>query len=255
MDHSYIGSGKIYLRNLTEANAGFFEVGNCSGLALRVEKNDLRSTDFMNPGGGVYNKVERITSVILEANNAELRPKVLKMALFGALSVVAGGAQTDESHELIGTPPTRASGEPGTFIQCDKMVDEITSVKKGPSTALTAGNEYDKVPGGIMVYSGGTVTLADGDDILITYTAVAADKIEGIVNSGQEFELLFIGKNEARSGKLTRLNAYRCKAGALAELALIGEEYASMPVQLEVTKDSTKTGVGISQYLNLQIQQ
>jgi hypothetical protein len=75
------------------------------------------------------------------------------------------------------------------------------------------------------------------------------------VDSGKEYEMLFDGLNEARSGKKARVTAYRVKPGALQQLGLIGEEYAGAEVTAEVLQDSTKVGAGISKYFKIEIQQ
>lgn len=250
MDYSYIGSGKIRLREIG-GTGGFFEVGNASGLNIKVESDEKRQTDYTQTGGGVYNKVERITAVTLEIALAEFRPKPLNFALFGAHTEVASGTVTDEAH-TIEAVDTLANG--GIFIPTTHLASSITTVELAPSTALTEGTDWDEVPGGILVYSDGPNTLAADDDILITYAKVATDRIEAIKNSGKEFEVVFAGLNEARSGKMTRITAFRCKAGALADWALIGDDYANTPVSLEITKDTTKVGAGESQYFFVEIE-
>ncbi len=62
-DYSYIGSGRILVRRRNVAGAGFVEMGNCSALALAVESEVKQLRDFRAPGGGTYNRVDRITAV------------------------------------------------------------------------------------------------------------------------------------------------------------------------------------------------
>ena len=71
---------------------------------------------------------------------------------------------------------------------------------------------------------------------------------------GKDYELLFDGLNEARSGKRTRVRAWRVKVGALAQLALIGEEYAAMEVTGKLLKDTSITGAGLSQYFQIDLE-
>jgi hypothetical protein len=78
--------------------------------------------------------------------------------------------------------------------------------------------------------------------------------VQALVNSGKEYELVFDGLNEARSGKRTRVRAYRVKIGALAALGLIGEEYAAMECTGKLLKDTSIVGAGISQYFKVEIE-
>jgi hypothetical protein len=78
--------------------------------------------------------------------------------------------------------------------------------------------------------------------------------VQALVASGKEYELVFDGLNEARTGKRTRVTAHRVKVGALANLGLIGEEYAAAEMTGKLLKDTTKNGTTISQYFKVEIE-
>jgi hypothetical protein len=119
-------------------------------------------------------------------------------------------------------------------------------------TTLVAGTDYEIRPGGIFVYMG---RLIAGEVLTCGYTRAAADVVQALTNSGNEYELVFDGLNEARSGKRTRVTAYRVKIGAAQQIALIGEEYAALEVTGKLLKDTSKTGAGVSQYFAAVIEQ
>ena len=119
-------------------------------------------------------------------------------------------------------------------------------------TTLVAGTDYEIRPGGIFVYVG---RLIAGEVLTCGYTRAAADVVQALTNSGKEYELVFDGLNEARSGKRTRVTAYRVKVGAAQQIALIGEEYAALEVTGKLLKDTSKTGAGVSQYFAAVIEQ
>ena len=119
-------------------------------------------------------------------------------------------------------------------------------------TALVANTHYEIRPGGIYMLPG---NMLGGEVVTCGYTRAAADVVQALTNSGKEYELVFDGLNEARSGKRTRVTAHRVKIGAAQSLALIGEEYAALEVTGKLLKDTTKTGVGISQYFAAVIEQ
>lgn len=244
MDYSYLGSGKIWLREIG-GSAGLTQVGNASQLNFSVTEDTKELKDFTQPGGGTYNEVRRISAVEMSATLHDLSAANLARALYGATSTETTATVTDEAHaDIIG----------GELVPTNYLPSAITTVKKG-ATTLTVNVDYTVEPSGIVPILGGGGGLAAGDDIAITYTKAAQDIVQAIVNSGKEYELLFDGLNEARSGKRTRVRAWRVKVGALAQLALIGEEYAAMEVTGKLLKDTSITGAGLSQYFKVEIQQ
>lgn len=117
-------------------------------------------------------------------------------------------------------------------------------------TTLTAGTDYEVRSSGIFVYTGRTIA---GETWTVGYTRAAADVVQALVTSGKEYEIVFDGLNEARSGKRTRITAYRVKLGAAQSMALLGEDYAALEVTGKLLKDSSKTG-GVSQYFRVEIE-
>ncbi len=240
-DYSYLGSGKVYLRDRSAAT-GLIEVGNCSALNFAVTEETKELKDYTQPGGGTYNEVKRISAVEASITMHDMSAANLARALYGSTSTTATGTVTDEAH---------ADVNPGEFVATEFLPSAITSVKKG-ATTFVANEDYEARAGGIYIIPGGDIVA--GDDITITYTKAAADVVQALTNSGKEYELVFDGLNEARSGKRTRVTAHRIKIGALANLGLIGEEYAAIEATGKLLKDTGIVGAGISQYFKVEIE-
>jgi len=240
-DYSYIGSGRVALREIG-GTKGLIEVGNCSALSFSVTEETKELKDYTQPGGGTFNEVKRITAVESTMTLHELNATNLARALYGSTTSVTTATVTDEAHADVNV---------GDFVATTHLATTITNVKKG-STVLTENTDYEVRPSGVVILSGGAI--ANGDDITITYSKATADIVQALTSSGKEYELVFTGLNEARSGKLTRVTAYRVKVGALASLGLIGDEYAAMEVSGKLLKDTTKIGAGVSQYFKIEVQ-
>ena len=114
----------------------------------------------------------------------------------------------------------------------------------------TAGTDYDVVEGGINIIGAG---ISDADSIKVSYTKLAGNTVQALLNAAQEYELFFSGLNDARSGKQVRIHAYRVKLGATDGLDLIGDDYWAGTQAGKVLKDSTKNGTTVSQYFKADI--
>ena len=60
--------------------------------------------------------------------------------------------------------------------------------------------------------------------------------------------MVFIGLNEARSGKPVVIEVYKVNHSP-ASLSFIGDEFQGMEFTAKAEKDASKVGTGISQYM------
>lgn len=243
-DFSYLGSGRIYLKEIG-GSAGLLEVGNCSALNFSITEQTVELRDFTQPGGGTYNEVRRIESVECQITMHDLNGLNLARALYGASTPGTAGNTTAESHPGV---------KPGDFVAFAKIPTGSIVVRDSTPTVLVEGTDYEVRPGGVYILPTTTLVNPAGETISVDYAHAAADVVQALVNSGKEYEMVFAGLNEARSGKATVVKAYRVKIGAAANLGLIGEEYAALEVTGKLLKDTSKTGAGVSQYFQVGIQ-
>ncbi len=303
-DYSYIGVGKIYLREIG-AVLGFLEVGNCSTLTFGVTEDEKKLKDFTEAGGGTRNSVKRIDAVTAAFTMHDVNAANLARATNGSVSAVTSASVSSEAataypDALIPTAfmpaaspaptvvggsgaVTRANttaytagqfivpavandyfykvttagtsaGAPPTFPTTigDTVTDGTAVLTCAGKVAPVAGTDYEVRGGGLFVLAG--AVMAGGVPWAISYTKAAADVVQALTSSGKEYELIFDGLNEARSGKRTRVTAFRVKPGALQSLGLIGEDYAGLEVSAELLQDSTKVGAAISKYFKVEIE-
>lgn len=237
-DYSYLGSGKIWIR-VAGAAAPLLEVGNCSALTFSVTEDVKELKDFTQPGGGTYNEVRRISAVEMSLTAHDLSPANLSKALYGVATHVASGTATLE----VVTGGARLGG-----LNLLAHIPLAITIVKDSAAAITytAGSDYELRPGGIYIPS--TSTIVEADLIKVTYTYDTHDVVQALIESGKEYEILFAGLNEARSGKQVTVQVHRGKIGAAQQIALIGEDYAGLQMSGKLLKDTTKNGTTISQY-------
>lgn len=239
-EESYIGNGKIWLRKrgTTEPRR---EIGNCSALTLGVTTEEASLPNYRG-GGGEANKRERITAVSMTVTAHDFNAENIAAGLRGDVSAGAAGTETDEVHTGV------ASG----LIRTNKLIDTSATVTvTGPSGTPehTQGTDFNVSAAGIEVIDGGQIT--DAEDVEITYESLATDIVDALMNAGDEFEMVFDGLNEAQGGAPVVVDAWRAKAGAAEELALIGDEYGALTLPYALLLDTNKQASGESGYFRV----
>lgn len=244
-DYSYLGSGMIHFREYAAA-APFIEAGNCSALAFSPQTEKKELLNFTLPGGGKQNEVDRLSGVEMAYTFHDFSPDNLARGLRGAATETAGGTATDE--EIVAYK--------GGFTPFARIPTALTSVEpEGGGTPYTVGTDYEFRNGGIYIPSTSTITdpLAGAANIQVTYTYATQSKVQALISSAKQYEVIFTGLNEARSGKAVRITAHKVSGGVLAQFAALGEDYGAGEVTGSLLMDATKVGDAISKYFTVEI--
>lgn len=245
-DYSYLGSGSMLIREYGAA-APFESVGNCSELSFTPQENALSLVDNTQPGGNLRNEVRRLTNVEMSYRFHDFSPANFSRGLRGDVTDVASGTATSES----------VVAYKGGYTPLAKIASAITTLEPvGGGTAYTEGTDYELRDGQLYIPSTSSITapVAGAANIDVTYDYGAQKVLEALVDSAKDYEVMFIGLNEARSGKRVRVRAWKVSGGVLQEMALLGEDYGGGTVTGSLQSDSTKTGTGISQYLKVEFE-
>jgi hypothetical protein len=235
-DKSFIGGGKLHID-------GRF-VGNVPQLDLNFEVDPKELKDSTTPGGGLYNSLERISSVGFSFAFSDYNAENLAMALYGSSTAVASAVITDESI----TSPSALN----RFVKTASLIDltETYSVTSDPAgTTYVADVDYVASAGGILFVANIPVDTA----LLVNYTSLGIDLVQALVNSGMEHNFVFDGFNDAQSGTPVVVDIFRAKPSPAAGIPLISDDFVANSVTGKILKDTTKIAVGESQYFTVAV--
>jgi len=247
-DRSFIGKGEIFIGPYA-GGAPRVSVGNCSELTINHGTEKKKQLDYTTAGGGNANTLERITEVTTNIKAHDVNAYNLALGAFGTTSTVATGAVTAEPH------PTYKNGlVPFTYVPDISAAITVKDAAAG-TTTYVAGTDYVVTGAGIYILPGSTITdsVAGADTIKVDYTKKAVDVVEAMVNTGLEYKLMFVGLNEAGSGKQAIVTIHRFKPGAAQNVAYIGDDYAALDLPGEALSDSLITGAGLSKFYKVQL--
>ena len=245
-DYSYLGSGEVHLRKKGAA-APFRSIGNCSAFSFSPQTNDIDLADSTAPGGGTRNSVQRVTGVQYSFTMTDFSVDNFADVLRGTMETIVAGTATSED----------AVAYLGGVTPLAYIATAITSVKSQDGiTTYVAGTDYDLKNGALYVYEDGDIPapVSGAANIKVTYTYGAAKKLQALVNPAEDYELLFLGYNEARSGKQVRAHAFKLSGGALGELSMIADQHGSGTVTGKLSKDTSRQA-GKSQYFEWEAQE
>ena len=244
IDYSYLGSGSILVREFG-ASAPLMTLGNCSALTLTPQEDVKSLIDSTQPGGNKRNEVRRLTGVDMSYTFHDFSAENFAIGLRSTASTIAAG--TASAEEVVGYK--------GGYTNLAKLATSLTTVTNmAGTTTYAAGTDYELRDGVLYIPTGSTITApaAGAPNLKVTYAYAAQKKVEALVNPNKQYELVFIGLNEARSGKRTRIVLHKVSGGVLQEMAVIGEDFGAGQVNGSLLSDGSKTGQGVSQYFTFE---
>ena len=162
-------------------------------------------------------------------------------------------AAANGHYYMVTVAGTSAAAPPTFTTDGTTFADGTATVRDmGLIAYPTDGSYYEVNTAGLWVPDAATfaqISASNGIDALVDYSYSAQNVVQALVNAGLEYEMLFKGLNEAQSGKPVIVRVHRVRFGPVAELGMIADDYGEIALNGDALKDSTITGVGLSQYL------
>ena len=243
-DRSFIGAGSIYLKP-ADGSAPLLPVGNVSEFKFSFEEDKKELKNYLG-GGGNRNTLSRISGISASLTAHDFTAENLAMALRGSATAGSTVAIDDEPHTCHGVADE--------LIPLDKIPDLTKSitVKDSLDSTLTEGDDYMLTKAGIKVLEGGGI---DNLGVTVSYTPLASNMVQALIESGKEFVLFMEGLNDAQDGKAFNIRVHRVKFSPVQNLDFISDDFASIPLELDVLADTSITGSGLSTFMQIDLAQ
>ena len=244
VDRSFIGAGSVYIKP-ADGTAPLLTIGNVSEFRFSFEEDKKELKNFLG-GGGNRNTISRISNITASLVAHDITAENLAMALRGSSSAPATTPVVDEAHVSFGVD--------GELIPFDKIPDLSASitVKDSIDTTLTEGTDYELTKSGIKVKGAGSI---DNLGVKVSYTPLPTDMVQALVESGKEFVVFMEGLNDAQDGKAFNIRVHRVKFSPVQNLDFISDDFANIPLELDVLSDSSISGSGLSTFMQIDMVQ
>lgn len=223
--------GPISIREITDSPTGFICLGN-STLNVTQDVEVLSAPDYQSFGGaGCELPIVNSMGLTLALNCTDLEN--LKLA-FGGEIVSESGTVEDEEHDYISGSciiPFNTAPNPNETIT-------VTDDDSGSPTTFVKGEDYNVVPGGIEIISGGAITPST--TLLISYSKAETKTLNINVLQGRRFEFFVSGtKYSPGSSKPVVLRLWKVGFNPVADFALIGDGLATLNLTATVYQDAS----------------
>lgn len=129
-------------------------------------------------------------------------------------------------------------------------VSQPVTVKDSTDTELVAGVDYELVKSGIKVLVNSGI---DNKGVKVSYTPLAANMVQALVESGREFTLFMEGLNDAQEGLPFNIRVHRVKFSPAQNLGFISDDFANITLQLDVLADTSVSGNGLSPFMQIDL--
>lgn len=171
----------------------------------------------------------------------------------GTTVYAAGDVILDTGRAYIVTVAgTSGASEPTWPTNGGTVSDGTVTWKDLGTTALTADTHYARTPHGIQILPAMAAAFS-GDlpiPLTVSYTRNPQYLIQALVSAGEEYELIYHGLNEVDSGNPITGRYFRVKFSPTSGFNRQGgDDFAELTLSGTVLEDSTRTGAGLSKYM------
>lgn len=219
--------GELYLR--PAAGGPLVSSGNNTKITVSQEVDEKTIPYMMGVGGGNHDKYTRVKAVKLSIAMRELSLQSAKIVFGADVTALPAAAVADEPHLDV---------KVGGLVPLDRRQDlSLPLVVKKAVATLNDGVDYRRVRSGLIVLANGA--LIDGDDIEVSYNALASMQVNGLTQTSQEFYGFFDGINE-RNGKPLTFEFWRPVFGPAKSIEILSDDFLTLDIEADCLADSSR---------------
>lgn len=237
---SFIGKGKVHIRDLADVDKRYFFIGNVSKAEDAITEDKKTQMDYTQSAGGVAASNSRISAYETSYTLYDFHEENFALAQRGTFSKVISGPVTDEV----------VKGYVGSLTKLAHVGAKNVVVKDSTgTTTYVAGIDYLVSGAGITVLESGSIV--DGESLKVSYSYAAQTKVEAITTGQREFEVVIEGINAA-DGDRPVIRTYRRVVFSPAKnLSFIGDDYGVIDIVGDVLRghDAEFDGPEVSKYV------
>jgi len=243
-DRSFMGAGSIHIQPY-DLSAPLLPIGNISEFNFSFEEDRKELKNYLG-GGGNRNVISRVSSITANLVAHDFTSQNIALALRGSISASNPSAITGEEHP--------SHGVEGELIPLKYLPDtsKTITVTDGNDLSLNQGEDYELTSSGVKVIGKGNISSVG---IKVSYTPAGSSMVQVLIESGREFVLFMEGLNDAQEGLPFNIRVHRVKFSPVQNLGFISDDFASIPLQLDVLADTRITSNGLSAFMQIDLAQ
>jgi hypothetical protein len=247
-------AGIVYAREVGSVQP-LQPIGGVEEFTISIDEAKVTQANTSSSGGGNRAVVYRINEMTMSAKLQDLNPVNLARSLRSAHQEVLASTVVDEQAGFA-----RAGG----LTRLAHLRPTAVVVRTaGTAITIAAAGNYEVRPEGLFWFDTSPAVEAarvahvaatplvpfPGLAVEVDYAHSGYDVIQALTASAPILEMSFSGVNEALEDAPSVVDFFRVQLSATQGLNLISAgAFATLDIEGEVIRDSTKTGAGVSKY-------
>lgn len=211
-------SGGVITPQTSLVRNGYLGLTGDSAINYSFNEETLPNQD--TPAGGPGCSFRDLNDATLDVQVQCNDANVGVLAMLGMLRETAAGAVTAEKHSVIKNATSVVSGASATFVGTNGIIDTsvaVTVTNLAATVTYVNGTDYTVSGGGIIIPASSGIPNDVGPNytgnILINYTRVDSQRVDGLVTLPKTMSLYFDGFDKA-SGAIRQGTVYKVQGSA-----------------------------------------
>lgn len=233
-DNYRLGKGELFFDryDATGARTGYFHLGNCNKVIIKLVDDIKTLRSSMHADGGILKRAAAHRDVEIEIVSNEFAIENMALALMGDQSTFTQAASSATA-EILSTALVA-----GRYYKlAHRAVSSVVLTVGTSTTPLTVGTHYDvSDPVGGIVHIKQSYTGTGGLTAAYSYATATLDLISGATKTKVEGGLIFVP--DPTTGPQTDLEVWRCAVNPGGDFGFIGDDFGEYTLSMVALNDA-----------------